>query len=127
MGQAPQLQPGPQATGIGESPPPGGHCQREQHTQTRCEDSGHRPGPQPQQAQAQAHQRQHRHMGTAACEPGAAPARRTTGSPVGGAHRATDGACAVLNPLPCLALPGPAVSPLRWAKLRPEERAAVTA
>jgi hypothetical protein len=126
MGQAPELHPGPQVSGIGEPPQPGGHCQREQHTQTRCERGSHRPGPQPQQAQAQAHHRQHRHIGTAAREPGAAPARYTTGSPIGSAHRAKDAACAVLNPLPCLALPGPAVPPLRWAKPRPEERAAVT-
>ena len=93
------LQLGPQASGIGERPQPGGHCQREQHTQTWCERGGHRPGPQPQQAQPQAHKRQHRHIGTAAREPGAALAPSAE-SPIGGAHRAKDGACAVLNPLP---------------------------
>ena len=121
-GQAPGLQPGPQASGIGESPRPGGHCQREQHTQIRCERGGHLQGPQPQRAQAQAQQQRHRHIAAAAREPSAASARCTTGSPIGGAHCAKEGACAVLNPLP-----GAAVPPLRWAKPRPVERAVATA
>jgi len=128
MGQAPGLQPGLQASGGGESPRPGGHCQREQHSQTRWKRGGHRPGPQPQQAQAQAqaHQRQHRHIAAAAREPGGAATRCATGSLIGSAHRAQGGACTVWNPLSCLALPRPAVPSLPWAKPRPEERAAIT-
>jgi hypothetical protein len=128
IGQAPELQPGPQAGGIGELPPPGGPCQREQHNQARRERGGHRdghrPGPQPQQAQAQAHQRQHRHSGTATGEPDAAPARDTTGPPAGGAHGASDKARAILDALACPTLPGPAVPPVRWAKTRPDGPAA---
>ena len=123
-GQASELQPGAQASGTGESPPPSGRSQREQHTQTTDERGDHRPGPQPQQAQAHAqpHQPQRRHTGTATGEPGAPPARYPTGSPTGSAHSTRDAARALLDPRRCPALPSPAAW---WATTRPEERAAV--
>ena len=125
-GQASELQPGAQASGTGESPPPSGRSQREQHTQGREERGDHRPGAQPQQAQAHAqpHQPQRGHTGTATGtgEPGAPPARYPTGSPTGGAHSTRDAARALLDPLRCSTLPSPAA---RWATTRPEERAAI--
>ncbi len=110
-GQAPEVQPGPHASGPGELPPPGGPSQREQHCQARRERGDHPGGhrPQPQQAQAQAHPRQHGHTGTAFGEPDAAPSPDTTGRAAAGAHGTTDEARATPRP----ALPAP---PARWAK-----------
>jgi hypothetical protein len=121
-GQAREVQPGPQATGTGELPSPGGPSQREQHCHARRERGDHPGGhrPQPQHAQAQAHPRQHGHTGTAFGEPDAAPAPDTTGRAAAGAHGTSDEARATPRP----ALPVP---PARWAKLWSEGLAAACA